>query len=130
MWNATVRKEKERMHIMASVEECRAALAKLVAQFDEIDEEDRAKHVVERTVSCRVSDLDVTFYGRLHHGGLEPFREEPPADGKPADVKLTIVSDDLIALVDGELDLARALLGGRVKIDASFGDLLRLRRLI
>jgi hypothetical protein len=118
------------MRIMASVEECRAALAKLVAQFDEIDEEDRAKHVVERTVSCRVPDLDVIFYGRLHHAGLDPFTEEPPADGKAAAVKLTIVSDDLIALVDGELDLARALLGGRVKIDASFGDLLRLRRLI
>lgn len=54
---------------MASVEECRVALAKLVTQFDEIDEESRAKHVVERTVSCRVSDLGVTFYGRLHHGG-------------------------------------------------------------
>lgn len=115
---------------MASVEECRAALVKLVAQFDEIDEADRAKHVVERTVSCRVSDLGVLFYGRLHHGGLDPFVEEAPAGGKPADVKITIRSDDLIALVDGELDLGRALFGGRVKIDASFGDLLRLRRLL
>ncbi len=115
---------------MASVEECRAALVKLVAQFDEIDEADRAKHVVERTVSCRLSDLDVTFYGRLHHDGLDPFQEAPPADGRQTDVKLTIRSDDLIALVDGELDLARALFGGRVRIDASFGDLLRLRRLL
>ncbi|GGP08795.1 SCP2 sterol-binding domain-containing protein [Nonomuraea glycinis] len=115
---------------MASVEECRTALVKLVAQFDEIDEADRAKHVVERTVSCRLSDLDVVFYGRLHHGGLDPFLEQAPADGKPADVKLTIGSDDLIALADGRLDLARALFGGRVKIDASFGDLLRLRRLL
>ncbi|MET8005872.1 SCP2 sterol-binding domain-containing protein [Nonomuraea glycinis] len=115
---------------MASVEECRTALVKLVAQFDEIDEADRAKHVVERTVSCRLSDLDVVFYGRLHHGGLDPFLERAPADGKPADVKLTIGSDDLIALADGRLDLARALFGGRVKIDASFGDLLRLRRLL
>lgn len=113
---------------MASVEECRAALAKLVAQFDEVGQEDRAKHVVERTVSCRVSDLEVTFYGRLHHDGLDPFTQDPPT--VPADVKLTIASDDLVALVDGELDLARALLGGRVKIDASFGDLLRLRRLL
>ncbi|KAB8195042.1 hypothetical protein FH608_011600 [Nonomuraea phyllanthi] len=118
------------MRIMASVEECRSALAKLVAQFDEIGEEDRAKHVVERTVSCRVADLGVIFYGRLHPDGLDPFTEQPPPDGKTADVKLTIASDDLIALVDGELDLARALLGGRVKVDASFGDLLRLRRLI
>jgi hypothetical protein len=115
---------------MASVEECRAALAKLVDHFDEIGEEDRAKHVVERTVSCRISDLDLIFYGRLHPEGLDPFREEPPSNGRSADVKLTIVSDDLIALVDGELDLARALLGGRVRIDASFGDLLRLRRLL
>lgn len=115
---------------MASVEECRAALARLVTQFDEIDEESRAKHVVERTLSCRVSDLDVTFYGRLHHDGLDPFSDDPPAGGKSAEVKLTIASDDLLALVDGELDLARALLGGRVKIDASFGDLLRLRRLL
>ncbi|NUW32256.1 SCP2 sterol-binding domain-containing protein [Nonomuraea sp. SMC257] len=114
---------------MASVEECRAALVKLVAQFDEIDAEDRARHVVERTVSCRVSDLGVTFYGRLHHDGLDPFVEEPPADGR-TDVRLTIGSDDLVALVEGELDMARALLGGRVKIDASFGDLLRLRRLL
>ncbi|GAA3469134.1 MULTISPECIES: SCP2 sterol-binding domain-containing protein [Nonomuraea] len=115
---------------MATLEECRAALGKLVEQFDDIDAESRAKHVVERTVSCRVSDLDVMFYGRLHHDGLDPFDERPPVDGRPADVKLTITSDDLIALVDGELDLARALLGGRVKIDASFGDLLRLRRLL
>ncbi|MFE3455520.1 SCP2 sterol-binding domain-containing protein [Nonomuraea sp. NPDC059194] len=115
---------------MATLEECRAALDQLVEQFDEIDEESRAKHVVERTLSCRISDLDVMFYGRIHHDGLDPFHDEPPADGRPADVKLTIRSDDLIALVDGELDLARALLGGRVKIDASFGDLLRLRRLL
>lgn len=115
---------------MASVEECRAALVRLVAQFDEIDEQDRAKHVVERTVSCRVSDLDVTFYGRLHHDGLDPFTEIPPVGGRGPDVRLTIASDDLIALVDGKLDLARALFGGRVKIDASFGDLLRLRRLL
>ncbi|MFI6503380.1 SCP2 sterol-binding domain-containing protein [Nonomuraea typhae] len=113
---------------MASVEECRAALAKLVAQFDEISDEDRAKHVVERTLSCRVADLGVVFYGRLRHDGLDPFTEQEPPE--PADVKLTISSDDLVALVEGELDLARALLGGRVKVDASFGDLLRLRKLL
>ncbi|MER7502457.1 SCP2 sterol-binding domain-containing protein [Nonomuraea pusilla] len=115
---------------MASVEECRVALAKLVAQFDEIDEADRAKHVVERTLSCRIPDLDLIFYGRLHPGGLDPFSEAQPEGGRPADVKLTVASDDLVALVEGEMDLARALLGGRIKIDASFGDLLRLRRLL
>ena len=45
-------------------------------------------------------------------------------------MKLTISSDDLVALVNGELDMGRAVFGGRVRIDASFGDLLRLRKLL
>jgi hypothetical protein len=115
---------------MATVEECRAALEKLIEQFDEISEEDRAKHVVARRLACRLSDLDVTFYSRIHRDGLDPFKEVPPEDGRPADVKLTLRSEDLISMVNGELDMGRALLGGRVKIDASLGDLLRLRRLL
>ncbi|ADG88727.1 hypothetical protein TBS_10260 [Thermobispora bispora] len=115
---------------MATVEECRAALQRLVEQFEEISPEDRAKHVVDRTVACLIPDLGVTFYGRVHPDGLEPFGEEPPPDGRPVDVKLTLTSEDLISMVNGELDMARAILGGRVKIDASLGDLLRLRRLL
>ncbi|GAA3447499.1 SCP2 sterol-binding domain-containing protein [Planomonospora venezuelensis] len=115
---------------MATVDECRVALRKLGEQFDEVDQESRARHVVERRISCHISDLGVTFYGRIHHGGLDPFEDRPPADGLPAEVKLTIGSDDLVALVNGELDMGRALFGGRVKVDASFGDLLRLRKLL
>ncbi|WP_245690934.1 SCP2 sterol-binding domain-containing protein [Sinosporangium album] len=106
------------------------ALLKLGEQFDGLDHETRAKHVVERTINCTVSDLAVTFHGRLHHGGLGPFTESPSADAPPADVRLIITSDDLIALVDGTLDTARALFSGRVKLEASFGDLMRLRKLL
>jgi predicted lipid carrier protein YhbT len=115
---------------MATVDECRAALRKLGEQYDEVDQESRAKHVVERSISCHISDLGVTFYGRIHHGGLGPFDDLPPSNGKSADVKLTIGSDDLISLVNGELDMGRAVFGGRIKVDASFGDLLRLRKLL
>ncbi len=115
---------------MATVDECRAALEQLVEQFGEISAEDRAKHVVERRLSCRISDLEITFYGRIHRDGLDPFKEVPPEGGRPAEVKLTISSADLISLVNGELDMGRALFGGRVKIDASLTDLLRLRRLL
>ena len=102
----------------------------LVEQIDEISEEDRTKHVVERRLACRISDLGVTFYGRIHRRGLDPFKDVPPEDGRPAEVKLTLKSEDLVSMVNGELDMARALLGGRVKIDASLGDLLRLRKLL
>lgn len=115
---------------MATVEECRAALEQLVEQFDEISPDDRARHVVERRLACRISDLGITFYGRIHGEGLDAFKEVPPSDGRPAEVKLTISSTDLISLVSGELDMASALLGGRIKIDASLTDLLRLRRLL
>ncbi|GAA5087755.1 putative lipid carrier protein YhbT [Thermocatellispora tengchongensis] len=116
---------------MATVEECRAALRKLAEQFEEVDEETKAKHVVERTISCHISDLGTTFYGRIHHGGLDPFVDEHAASSNGvADVRLTISSDDLVSLVAGELDMARALFSGRVKVEASFGDLLRLRKLL
>jgi hypothetical protein len=115
---------------MASVEECQAALDRLVEQFGEVDAETRAKHVVERTLSCRVSDLGVTFHGRIHRDGLDTFSDEAVRTGHPAEVRITISSDDLVRLVNGELDMARALLGGRVKIDASLSDMFRLRRLL
>ncbi|GHH71600.1 hypothetical protein GCM10017673_25400 [Streptosporangium violaceochromogenes] len=115
---------------MATVDECRVALRKLGEQFDELDRESRSRHVVERSISCHISDLQVTFYGHIHHGGLGPFDDLPPGDGRRADVKLTIGSDDLVSLVNGELDMGRAVFGGKVKIDASFGDLLRLRKLL
>jgi hypothetical protein len=122
--------QRRRKATMATVEECRAALRKLAEQFDEVDAETKAKHVVERTVSCHVPDLGTTFYGRIHHGGLEPFDTPPGSEPPEADIRLTIASDDLVSLVDGELDMARAFLSGRVKIDASLGDLFRLRRLL
>ncbi|MCT9932835.1 SCP2 sterol-binding domain-containing protein [Planotetraspora sp. A-T 1434] len=115
---------------MATVDECRVALEKLVEQFGEISAEDRARHVVERRLACHISDLGVTFYGRIHRDGLDPFKEVPPEDGRPAEVKITIAGEDLISMVNGELDMGRALFGGRVKIDASLGDLLRLRKLL
>lgn len=114
---------------MATVEECRAALTELVSRFDEIDAADRAKHVVDRTVSCYLTDLDTTFHGRIQRGRLD-ILDEDEADDTAADIGLTMSGDDLIKLVNGELDMARALLSGRVKINASFGDMLRLRRLL
>ncbi|MFC6083387.1 SCP2 sterol-binding domain-containing protein [Sphaerisporangium aureirubrum] len=115
---------------MASVDECRAALDKLAEQFGELDQETRSKHVVDRTLSCRITDLDVTFFGRIHQDGLEAFTDVPPSDGRPADVRIRVASDDLLSMVNGELDMAKALFGGRVKIDASLSDLFRLRKLL
>jgi hypothetical protein len=87
----------------------------------------RAKAVVDRSVSCTIKDLDVIFVGQLRDGGLHDVQI---ADSAKAQVKVTLVSDDLIKLCNRELDVASAWARGRVRVDASVFDLLKLRSLI
>ena len=111
---------------MASVEECRKAVDGLVAALAEVDPVLRAKHVPERTVACHVSDLDLTFTGRLDEHGVHDLAEVDGAD-LSVDVGLATSSDVLVALAEGRDDFVNAWLRGRVHISASMRDLLRLR---
>jgi len=45
-------------------------------------------------------------------------------------LRLTTTSDDLLALTDGSLPVMRAWTSGRLRIDASIVDLLKLRTLL
>jgi predicted lipid carrier protein YhbT len=112
---------------MASLTQCRRALHDLLDRLAEVDPDLRRKHAVDRTLSCHVPDLDVTFYGTLTEDGLDHITEEPQQE---AQVRLTVDSDDLLALCQGEMPFASAWARGRVRIDASVLDLLRLRTLI
>lgn len=111
---------------MATREECLAALQGLAARLSEVDPDLRRKHAVDRTLSCTITDLDVTFTGRLHDGCLEDIRE----DASTGQIRLQVDSDDLIALVDGRLNFASAWAKGKLRVDASVLDLLRLRTLL
>lgn len=114
---------------MATVEECRKALESLTGRLSEMDPADRATHLVDRAISCTVSDLGVTFRTRLGPDGADPVTE---ADGTdvPAQVKFTTKSDDLLALAETPESFVRFWLSGRLKIEASVFDLLRLRKLL
>jgi predicted lipid carrier protein YhbT len=111
---------------VASMEDCRAALARLAAALAENADEVRAKAGWDRTLVCRVTDLRVAFRGRLRDGELLDVVE---GDDPTAKIALSATSDDLIALVDGHLDFVRALATRRVSVSASPLDLLRLHRL-
>jgi predicted lipid carrier protein YhbT len=113
---------------MANEEECLAALGRIAARLAEVDADRLAEHVVERTISCRVADLGLAYRTRLHPGGLDPF--EPDGDPKQAQVRLTVDGDDLVAMANDELSPTRAWAEGRLKIEASIFDLLRLRKLL
>lgn len=112
---------------MASVEECEAALRDLAAMLHEVDAGLREQHTVERTLSCWVSDLKECFTARLGADGLTDIERGGQHDGQ---VRLKVSSDDLVALTKGELSFPIAWATGRVKVDASISDLLRLRTLL
>lgn len=113
---------------MASVEACRIALDQLSAMLAEVEPEIRARHVPERTVACRLSDLDHCFVGRIGPDGLHDLTETAEADPS-ADVRVTMTSDELVALADGDEDFLHGWLRGRIQVSASMRDLLRLRSL-
>lgn len=113
---------------MATEEEARAALERIATRLTDVDPGELARHVVERTISCRVPDLNLIFLTRIHAGGLDDFQLAQSTDS--AQVRLTVNSDDLVALADDELAVAKAWATGRLKVEASLGDLLRLRRVL
>jgi hypothetical protein len=61
--------------------------------------------------------------------GGDPVREAAPGD-PPADIRMTAKSDEVVALAEQPMNIARAWMSGRVKIEASVKDLFRLRRLL
>ena len=110
---------------MATVDECRVAPQKLAANMAAnaggrtID--------LDRPLACTIKDLGVAFHGRLVGGQLVDLAD---GDDPKAKIRLTSTSDDLVALVNGQLDFAKAWTSGRVSVSANPFDLLKLRKLL
>ncbi|MGW2787086.1 SCP2 sterol-binding domain-containing protein [Streptomyces populi] len=115
---------------MATTEECRAALDKLSDNMAGADGNVRAAAALDRSLSCRITDLDITFVGRLRDGRIEVLDTLQGPPPERAQIRLTMKGDDLVSMVDGELNFARAWGSGRVKLEAGLRDLLRLRTLL
>ena len=111
---------------MATAEECRQALESLTGRIQEMDPADRAAYLADRVISCTVSDLGITFVTHLGPDGASPVTIANGSDGQ-AQVKFSTKSDDLIALAEDPGSIGRAWLTGRLKVEASIFDLLRLR---
>ena len=114
---------------MATAEECREALVSLTSRLSELNAEERQAHLVDRQVSCHIPDLGLVYLTSLGPDGAGPVTEAP-ADSGPAQVRFTANSDDLVALAADPSSFARAWLTGRIKIQASIPDLLRLRKVL
>jgi hypothetical protein len=116
---------------MATIEECRSALDRLAARLAAVEAGGArdAAHL-DRSLSCRITDLDTTFVGRLAGGRIQDVTTLSGVPARAAQIRLAMRGEDLLALVAGELHFARAWGAGRVKVQASLRDVLRLRSLL
>lgn len=108
---------------MASEAECAEAFRTLAEMLASLDPDLRQKYVLDRTVSCRVTDLGVTWTARVNLDGIQGITT---TDEPKAQVRLTVGSNDLLALVESRLALKTAFATGKLRIQASPFDLLRL----
>jgi hypothetical protein len=114
---------------MATAEECRKALESLTSRIADMDARDRAAHLVDRSLSCRVPDLGVTFLTRLGPDGAEPITEVGNGS-PPAQVRFIADSDVVVAIAGDPGSFMRAWLSGKLKVQGSIFDLLHLRKLM
>ncbi|MDX2920284.1 MULTISPECIES: SCP2 sterol-binding domain-containing protein [Streptomyces] len=115
---------------MATMAECRSALRRLSDNLAAAEGDVRGAAALDRSLSCHIKDLDITFTGRLAEGLIRVVDtvEGPPRE--KAEIRLAMTGDDLVALVDGDLNFAKAWASGRVRLEAGFRDLLKLRSLL
>lgn len=114
---------------MATVKQCRTALESLAGGLLEMEPEVRRSLPAERTVSCHVRDLGITFLTRVGARVVDPIAEA--ADGNlRAQIRITASSDEVLAIARNPRRFQDAWRAGRLEVDGSFLDLLLLRRFI
>ncbi|MFJ8078674.1 sterol-binding protein [Streptomyces sp. NPDC096176] len=115
---------------MATTQECRGALDRLSDNLATANGNVRGAAALDRSLSCHITDLDVTFIGRLESGRIEVTDTAAGPPREKAQIRLAMIGDDLVSMVAGELNFAKAWATGRVRLEAGFRDLLRLRSLL
>lgn len=112
---------------VATVEEVEAVLAELLRRLGTVDDTTRALLPSRRVIEAQCPDLDYTCYAEWREGRLTVLDAPPP---RRPDIRISVRSDDLVAIVDGDLPFTRAYAANKVRLDASMTDLLRLRAVL
>ena len=111
---------------MATIAECRDALQRLAERLA-ANAEAQGKLNLDRSLSVELVDLGTGFHARLTGGQIVDITDGTDPGAK---IKLSATSDDLIALINGELNFAKAWTSGRVSVKANVLDLMKLRSLL
>ena len=112
---------------MATMDQCLTSLRSILGDLAA----NPAAAGLDRSLSCRLTDLDQVVVGRLSSGAVRDLQVLPDGpDVERADIRLTMTSDDLVALTAGDMSFGPAWATGRVKLEAGLRDMLRLRKLL
>ena len=114
---------------MATQEQCRKAIESLTGRLSSPEVHQRAARLGEKTLSCRITDLGVTYLTKLTAHGSEPVTEATP-DTPPAQIRVIASSDQVVAIADNPGNFAKAWMTGRLRVECSIKDLLQLRQLL
>lgn len=110
---------------MATPEKVEATIAGLIGRFHRLDSSSRSGLPTTRVVETYCPDLDARWHALWSDGSVSPVeRGRAP---RRADIRVKLTSDDLISLADGSLSFRQAWQTGRIRVDASVTDMLRLR---
>ena len=114
---------------MATKRLVESKLRELISRLDQAQEgqEGLSRALPEtKVIEVFVSDLDQSYWAELAGGRMGQLRKGRP---EMTDIRVEAESDVLVEMVDGERSIFSSYLGGRVKVEASFNDLMRLRKL-
>jgi hypothetical protein len=115
---------------VATKRQVETKLRQLIKRLDQADTNVRgslADSLPEsRIVHVEIPDLGTSYWTELAGGRMDGLHEGAP---RQAEIRVRASSDCLVELVDGKKSLFSAYLAGQVIIDASFSDMLRLRKL-
>ena len=115
---------------MSTKKQVKAKLQEMIDRLDDADEKWHANLAKAlpgpKTILIEVTDLDLAFWTELAEGRMSPLHEGEPDD---VDIKMRAKSNDLVAMIDGEMGFMSSFLSGRVRVDAPLSDLLALRKL-
>jgi predicted lipid carrier protein YhbT len=113
---------------VATKAEVERQLGVLMSRLDDNEANVRSAIPGRKVLRCHVPDLGTAWYSVVEDGHVSQPSETPP-NGR-ADITLRVGSDDLVDLVEGRTSFLSAFTSGRVRVDASIVDLLRLRSLL
>lgn len=108
-------------------ERLRALMARLDAGDPDVKEALRASLFEPRILWLHLPDLQADYWTELDGDGMRELHAGAPGH---ADVRITADSNELLDVIDGRSALFPAYVSGKIRVDASLGDIVQLRRML